>query len=96
MRIQAQFQCVSERRARQRQQTAERTIKRKSISIPEELMEAAMANAARRGFKQSFSAYISWLIERDAAGAVVREHIAPEIVALRAAEEPEANNGRLN
>lgn len=32
-----------------------------------------MINAKKRGFKQSFSAYIAWLIERDNAGGVLRE-----------------------
>jgi len=41
-------------------------------------MDVGLTNAARRGFKQSFSAYVSWLIERDAAGDVSRENTVAE------------------
>jgi hypothetical protein len=48
-------------------------------------MAIAKRNAARRGFKHSFSAYMSWLVERDDAGEVQREHVADPPL-LRVAE----------
>ena len=42
--------------------------KRKSISIPDDVLEIGLRNAERRGHKNSFSAYVSWLIERDELG----------------------------
>lgn len=47
-------------------------------------MEVALANARTRGFTNSFSAYISWLIERDTTGHVVREEIGTYAHAPRA------------
>jgi len=62
---------------------------RTTISLNAQLYEQALRLAARRGFDNSFSAYVAWLIKRDAEGAVEREYSAarygPE---LRAAEEP--------
>ena len=53
-------------------------IKRKSITIPDDVLAIGLRNAARRGHQNSFSAYLSWLIERDDAGAVVRETIGED------------------
>lgn len=41
-------------------------------------MAKGTANAKRRGFSSSFSAYIAWLIERDAEGDVSREKLVAE------------------
>jgi hypothetical protein len=46
---------------------------RKTVSMPKEVFEAGESNAKRRGFKNSFSAYVAWLIERDHEGGVQRE-----------------------
>lgn len=43
---------------------------RTSLSIDPAILEIGKTNAARRGFRHSFSAYVSWLIERDRHGAV--------------------------
>lgn len=53
-------------------------LKRTTISLPEETAEAATLNAKRRGFQNSFSAYVAWLIERDGEGGVQREEIPPK------------------
>lgn len=37
------------------------------------MYETGQQIAAKRGFGQSFSAYIAWLIQRDAEGGVTRE-----------------------
>jgi hypothetical protein len=50
-------------------------------------MATGLRNAEKRGFKHSFSAYVTWLIERDAAGNVQREDIG--IYRRRARKEPE-------
>ena len=50
---------------------------RKTISLQPEVYRIGEENARRRGFAQSFSAYVAWLIQRDTEGAVVREDIAP-------------------
>ena len=48
-------------------------IKRTSITLEDPVYEAGQQIAAKRGFGQSFSAYIAWLIQRDAEGGVTRE-----------------------
>jgi len=48
-------------------------IKRTSITLEDPVYEAGQQIAAKRGFGQSFSAYIAWLIKRDAEGGVTRE-----------------------
>jgi len=62
---------------------------RTTISLNAPLYEQAQRLAARRGFQNSFSAYVAWLINRDAEGAVDREYSATRYgTELRAAEEP--------
>lgn len=53
-------------------------IVRTTISIPEETDEKWKRNAKRRGFQNSHSAYIAWLIERDCEGGVQREEISKD------------------
>ena len=53
--------------------TEERPIKRTSITLEDPVYSAGQQIAAKRGFSQSFSAYIAWLIQRDAEGGVTRE-----------------------
>lgn len=48
-------------------------MKRTSITLDDPVYNAGQKNAAKRGFGQSFSAYIAWLITRDAEGGVTRE-----------------------
>ncbi len=48
-------------------------IKRTSITLEDPVYEAGQQIADKRGFGQSFSAYIAWLIKRDAEGGVTRE-----------------------
>lgn|GEM_PF-2211677 len=48
-------------------------IRRTSITLSEETYRTGQTIAARRGFGQSFSAYLAWLIQRDAEGGVTRE-----------------------
>lgn len=50
-------------------------IKRTTISMPSDAFEQAKRNAKRRGFNNSFSAYVAWLIERDHDGDVKREDL---------------------
>ena len=52
-------------------------MKRTSITLDDAVYEAGQEIAAQRGFGQSFSAYIAWLIQRDCDGAVTREQPAP-------------------
>ncbi|MEZ5406283.1 MAG: hypothetical protein R3F23_09040 [Verrucomicrobiia bacterium] len=51
-------------------------IVRTSITLDKEVAEIGKRNAEKRGFGHSFSAYVSWLVIRDAKGAVSREEIA--------------------
>ena len=51
-------------------------IIRTSITLDKEVADIGKRNAEKRGFGHSFSAYVSWLIIRDARGAVLREDIA--------------------
>jgi len=46
---------------------------RTSITVEDPVYDAGQKIAAKRGFRQSFSAYIAWLIMRDAEGGVTRE-----------------------
>lgn len=48
-------------------------MKRTSITVEDAIYEAGQQIASKRGFGTSFSAYISWLIKRDAEGGVTRE-----------------------
>jgi len=48
-------------------------MKRTSITLDDPVYNAGQKNASKRGFGQSFSAYIAWLITRDAEGGVTRE-----------------------
>jgi hypothetical protein len=57
--------------------TKEIIIKRTSITLDDAVYEAGQEIAAQRGFRQSFSAYIAWLIQRDADGGVSREELPP-------------------
>lgn len=67
---------------------------RTSVTIPDEIYKTGLENAKKRGFANSFSAYLAWLIERDTSGAVSREEIPRnaepsegKILSLRAAKE---------
>jgi len=51
----------------------EHPIKRTSITLEDPIYDAGQQIASKRGFGQSFSAYIAWLIQRDAEGGVTRE-----------------------
>jgi len=53
-------------------------IKRTSITLEDPVYEVGLEIAAQRGFKQSFSAYVAWLIQRDAGGGVTREDLPGE------------------
>ena len=50
-------------------------MKRTSITLDDPVYEAGQKIAAKRGFGSSFSAYIGWLINRDADGAITREDV---------------------
>ena len=52
-------------------------MKRTSITLEDASYDAGLKIAAKRGFRQSFSAYVSWLITRDAEGGVSREVLLP-------------------
>ena len=52
-------------------------MKRTSITLDDPLYDAGLQIAAKRGFSQSFSAYVAWLITRDAEGGVSREVLLP-------------------
>ena len=47
-------------------------MKRTSVTLDDSVYAAGEKLAAKRGFKQSFSAYVGWLIERDAEGNVTQ------------------------
>lgn len=59
-------------------------MKRTSITLDDPLYDAGLQLAAKRGFRQSFSAYVSWLIGRDAEGGVSRE-VLPQANPTKAA-----------
>ncbi|XHR27615.1 MAG: hypothetical protein ACFUZC_16945 [Chthoniobacteraceae bacterium] len=48
-------------------------MKRTSITLEDSIYEAGQQIAAKRGFSQSFSGYVAWLVQRDAEGGVSRE-----------------------
>ena len=48
-------------------------MKRTSITLEDSVYDAGQKIASKRGFGTSFSAYIAWLINRDAEGGVTRE-----------------------
>ena len=50
---------------------------RTTISLNAQLYQRALQLAERQGFGNSFSAYIAWLITRDAQGGVERETLTP-------------------
>jgi len=50
---------------------------RTTISLDAQLYQRGLQLAARQGFGNSFSAYIAWLITRDAQGGVERETLTP-------------------
>ncbi|HMJ06892.1 MAG TPA: hypothetical protein VK474_11600 [Chthoniobacterales bacterium] len=67
---------------------------RKTISLAPDIYAKALAIAKRRGFAKSFSAYMSWLIERDSEGQVKSEMLHTEAPPgygshLRVAEDQE-------
>lgn len=70
---------------------SESDLVRKTISLAPDTYDAALRQAAARGFRNSFSAYCAWLIDRDTAGDVApkipRTAPAP-ILSLRVAEDP--------
>lgn len=51
-------------------------LKKATVSMSQKIYERGKSNAKTRGFKNSFSAYVAWLIERDDKGAVEREQLA--------------------
>ena len=59
-------------------------------------MATGKRNAAARGFAHSFSSYIAWLIDRDAAGAIARERLDAHNYRehLRVAEHPPPEQGK--
>ncbi|XHR30904.1 MAG: hypothetical protein ACFUZC_10130 [Chthoniobacteraceae bacterium] len=48
-------------------------MKRTSITLENSIYDVGQQNASQRGFSQSFSGYVAWLLQRDAEGGVVRE-----------------------
>lgn len=58
--------------SRPKKPDAEKVV-RKTVSMPPRAWRAAKTKAVRRGFENSFSGYIAWLIKRDINGGVVRE-----------------------
>jgi len=62
-------------------------IKRTSITLEDPVYETGQQIASKRGFGQSFSAYIAWLIQRDADGGVTREDAS---LPVRAKAAPKA------
>jgi len=69
-------------------------IKRTSITLTPRVYEAGLEIAAQRGFRHSFSAYVAWLIERDAQGGVVREEVSPASTAPAANAKPSTRTAR--
>jgi len=65
-------------------------IKRTSITLEDPVYEAGQQIADKRGFGQSFSAYIAWLIKRDAEGGVTRE----DATLTRVAKTPAKATGK--
>lgn len=53
-------------------------LKKATVSMSQKIYERGKTNAKTRGFKNSFSAYVAWLIERDDQGAVAREKLKSE------------------
>lgn len=53
-------------------------LKKATVSMSQKIYERGKSNAKTRGFKNSFSAYVAWLIERDDKGAVERERLKDE------------------
>lgn len=53
-------------------------MKRTSITLEDAIYEKGLENAKKRGYGFSFSAYLAWLIARDAEGGVSREAVTPE------------------
>jgi hypothetical protein len=48
-------------------------MKRTSITLEDSIYETGQTIASKRGFSQSFSGYVAWLVQRDAEGGVSRE-----------------------
>jgi hypothetical protein len=48
-------------------------MKRTSITLVDSVYEVGQKIASKRGFSQSFSGYVAWLVSRDAEGSVTRE-----------------------
>lgn len=75
---------------------------RTSITLEDEIYKKGLANAKERGFKNSFSAYLAWLIERDTEEGVspLRPSSTPKgavkyfEVVQKVAEEPDKPNGK--
>lgn len=47
--------------------------------MDDETLRIGLQNAEKRGFRNSFSAYIVWLIERDHEGSVLREELMGDL-----------------
>ena len=69
-------------------------MKRTSITLEDSVYDAGQEIAAQRGFRQSFSAYIAWLIQRDANGAVSREELPSQIKKQKASADPASGKGK--
>ena len=67
-------------------------MKRTSITLDDAIYETGQEIAAQRGFRQSFSAYVAWLIQRDCEGAVSREQ-AP-VLKKKPTPAPKAVKGK--
>ena len=63
-------------------------IRRTSITLDDPVYEAGLKIASKRGFGQSFSAYIGWLIRRDTEGGVTRED--PHLTEIKATPRAKA------
>ena len=61
---------------------------RTTITMPDAVFKRGLYLARQRGFSQSFSAYLAWLVERDAAGEVQQKVIDLNVTRYRVAEEP--------
>jgi hypothetical protein len=45
-------------------------MKRTSITLNSDVMSVGKTKAANRGFENSFSAYVAWLIKKDICGKI--------------------------
>lgn len=82
----------------------EEQIARKTISLAADIYQRALARARLLGFKNSFSAYIAWLIERDAESSATErershrssgEHYRTEARVAEADERKDSKEGKI-